>query len=372
MHRRYVSGMGCITLIALALQGCDWRETTPAPTQNRQVGVITVMAESVEITSPLAGRTVASQTSQVRPQVGGVVTAQLFQEGKVVHAKDPLYQIDPTLYQATADEAVANVALAKASLNAARLRADRYGELAKIDGVSRQDSDDALSTWQQAKATLAANEAALATARANLRYTKVTAPITGRIGRSSITRGALVTASQETELATIQTLDPMHVDLTQASDDYLALREKLAANGEPSSIAVRLQNRDGSYYDKLGTLAFSDISVDPSSGTVTLRAAFPNPDEAILPGLYVRADVIVGTDFQALLVPQGAITRKANGSPQLWVANEGIAEQRDVTLGPALGNRWQVTSGLNPGDRVIIDGVQGLAPGDAVDPVPQS
>lgn len=369
MRRQYISGMGCAMVLALALQGCNPDSKPPTPPQVLKVGVIKTVAESVEMTHELSGRTVASQTSQVRPRVGGIVTAQLFQEGRRVQAGDALYQIDATLFKAAADEATANVALASASVESTRLRAERYEQLAQVEGISQQDLDDARSTYEQAKATVAANQAALATARANLLYTRVTAPISGRIGRSGITRGALVTESQEAELATIQQLDPMHVDLTQSSEEYLAMRKQLLAVGDASKIAVRLQTSDGTYYSTPGTLAFSDIAVDASTDSVILRAAFANPDDAILPGMYVRAQIILGVDDKALLVPQGAVTRKANGEPQLWIARDGVAEQRTIKLGATLGNRWQVTSGLSAGENVIVDNLQGLSPGLAVDAI---
>ncbi|AMO39943.1 RND transporter [Acinetobacter sp. BEC1-S18-ESBL-01] len=358
--------------LLLFLNGCD--SDPPAPKNIQQVGTITIKPETIESTYQLAGRTVASEISQVRPQVNGVVIEQLFKEGTQVSKGQPLYKIDSSLYRDGVDEAAGNLALAKATVNSARLQAERYKELIKVNGVSQQELDNAQSTYEQAKATVAVNEAVLKTARTNLRYTQVSAPISGRIGLSSITRGALVTSAQTDPLATIQKLDPMYVDLTQSSDEYMALRKQLAENGiKPTELSVRLKLENGTAYAEQGTFKFSDVAVDEATGSVTLRAAFPNPNNALLPGLYVRAELGTGTRPNSVLIPQGALFRDAEGNPLVWiVGKENKAEQRKITLGDAIDNRWLVTSGLKAGDQVIVEGLQGLSAGMTIEPTPMS
>ena len=354
------------------LNGCD--SDQPAPKNIQQVGTITIKPETIESTYQLAGRTVASEISQVRPQVNGVVIEQLFKEGTQVSKGQPLYKIDSSLYRDGVDEAAGNLALAKATVNSTRLQAERYKELIKVNGVSQQELDNAQSAYEQAKATVAVNEAVLKTARTNLRYTQVSAPISGRIGRSSITRGALVTSAQTDPLATIQKLDPMYVDLTQSSDEYMALRKQLTENGiKPTELSVRLKLENGTAYAEQGTFKFSDVAVDEATGSVTLRAAFPNPNNALLPGLYVRAELGTGTRPNSVLIPQGALFRDAEGNPLVWiVGKENKAEQRKITLGDAIDNRWLVTSGLKAGDQVIVEGLQGLSAGMTIKPTPMS
>lgn len=354
------------------LNGCD--SDQPAPKNIQQVGTITIKPETIESTYQLAGRTVASEISQVRPQVNGVVIEQLFKEGTLVSKGQPLYKIDSSLYRDSVDEAAGNLALAKATVNSTRLQAERYKELIKVNGVSQQELDNAQSAYEQAKATVAVNEAVLKTARTNLRYTQVSAPISGRIGRSSITRGALVTSAQTDPLATIQKLDPMYVDLTQSSDEYMALRKQLTENGiKPTELSVRLKLENGTAYAVQGTFKFSDVAVDEATGSVTLRAAFPNPNNALLPGLYVRAELGTGTRPNSVLIPQGALFRDAEGNPLVWiVGKENKAEQRKITLGDAIDNRWLVTSGLKAGDQVIVEGLQGLSAGMTIEPTPMS
>lgn len=354
------------------LNGCD--SDQPAPKNIQQVGIITIKPETIESTYQLAGRTVASEISQVRPQVNGVVIEQLFKEGTQVSKGQPLYKIDSSLYRDGVDEAAGNLALAKATVNSTRLQAERYKELIKVNGVSQQELDNAQSAYEQAKATVAVNEAVLKTARTNLRYTQVSAPISGRIGRSSITRGALVTSAQTDPLATIQKLDPMYVDLTQSSDEYMALRKQLTENGiKPTELSVRLKLENGTAYAVQGTFKFSDVAVDEATGSVTLRAAFPNPNNALLPGLYVRAELGTGTRPNSVLIPQGALFRDAEGNPLVWiVGKENKAEQRKITLGDAIDNRWLVTSGLKAGDQVIVEGLQGLSAGMTIEPTPMS
>lgn len=358
--------------LLLFFNGCD--SDPPAPKNIQQVGTITIKPETIESNYQLAGRTVASEISQVRPQVNGVVIEQLFKEGTQVSKGQPLYKIDSSLYRDGVDEAAGNLALAKATVNSTRLQAERYKELIKVNGVSQQELDNAQSAYEQAKATVAVNEAVLKTARTNLRYTQVSAPISGRIGRSSITRGALVTSAQTDPLATIQKLDPMYVDLTQSSDEYMALRKQLTENGiKPTELSVRLKLENGTAYAEQGTFKFSDVAVDEATGSVTLRAAFPNPNNALLPGLYVRAELGTGTRPNSVLIPQGALFRDAEGNPLVWiVGKDNKAEQRKITLGDAIDNRWLVTSGLKAGDQVIVEGLQGLSAGMTIEPTPMS
>ncbi|HEM7142370.1 TPA: multidrug efflux RND transporter periplasmic adaptor subunit AdeD [Acinetobacter nosocomialis] len=354
------------------LNGCD--SDKPIVKNNQKVGIITIKKETIESSYQLAGRTVASEISQVRPQVNGVVVEQLFKEGSHVSKGQPLYKIDSSLYRDSVDEAAGNLALAKATMNSTRLQAERYKELIKVNGISQQELDNALSAYEQAKATVAVNEAVLKTARTNLRYTQVTAPISGRIGRSSITRGALVTSAQTDPLATIQKLDPMYVDLTQSSDEYMALRKQLTENGiKPTELSVRLQLENGTTYSQQGTFKFSDIAVDEATGSITLRAAFSNPNHGLLPGMYVRAELGTGTRSNSILIPQGALFRDADGNALVWVVGkDNKAEQRKITLGNAIDNRWLVKSGLNEGDQVIVDGLQGLSAGMAIEPTPMT
>ncbi|AZC09291.1 multidrug efflux RND transporter periplasmic adaptor subunit AdeD [Acinetobacter seifertii] len=358
--------------VLLFLSGCDSEK--PIVKNNQKVGVITIKKETIESSYQLAGRTVASEISQVRPQVNGVVIEQLFKEGSQVNKGQPLYKIDSSLYRDSVDEAAGNLSLAKATVNSTRLQAERYKELIKVNGVSQQELDNALSAYEQAKATVAVNEAVLKTARTNLRYTQVTAPISGRIGRSSITRGALVTSAQTDPLATIQKLDPMYVDLTQSSDEYMALRKQLTENGiKPTQLSVRLQLENGTTYSQQGTFKFSDIAVDEATGSITLRAAFSNPNHGLLPGMYVRAELGTGTRPNSILIPQGALFRDADGNALVWVVGkDNKAEQRKIKLGNAMDNRWLVISGLNEGDQVIVDGLQGLSAGMAIEPTPMS
>lgn len=358
--------------VLLFLSGCDSEK--PIVKNNQKVGVITIKKETIESSYQLAGRTVASEISQVRPQVNGVVVEQLFKEGSQVNKGQPLYKIDSSLYRDSVDEAAGNLSLAKATVNSTRLQAERYKELIKVNGVSQQELDNALSAYEQAKATVAVNEAVLKTARTNLRYTQVTAPISGRIGRSSITRGALVTSAQTDPLATIQKLDPMYVDLTQSSDEYMALRKQLTENGiKPTQLSVRLQLENGTTYSQQGTFKFSDIAVDEATGSITLRATFSNPNHGLLPGMYVRAELGTGTRPNSILIPQGALFRDADGNALVWVVGkDNKAEQRKIKLGNAMDNRWLVISGLNEGDQVIVDGLQGLSAGMAIEPTPMS
>ncbi|WP_085315471.1 efflux RND transporter periplasmic adaptor subunit [Derxia lacustris] len=332
------------------------------------VGTITVAARPVALSTELPGRTAAFQVAEVRPQVGGIVRERLFKEGAEVKAGAPLYQIDPRSYQASYDSALAALKRAEATAESARLTAARNRELGKIDAVSTQTVEDSTAALAQAEADVAAQRAAVQTARINLDYTRVTAPIGGRIGRSSFTPGALVTAGQADALATVQQLDPIYVDVTQSSADLLKLRRALAAGQLKSAgadqAAVRLKLEDGSDYGIEGKLEFSEVSVDPATGAVTLRAVFPNPKHELLPGMYVRAQVAQGTNADAITVPQRAVSRTPRGEAQvLLVGADGKVEARVIAVARTVGDSWLVTDGLKPGEKVIVEGLQKVGPG---------
>lgn len=352
------------------LNGCD--SDQPIKKAIQQVSVMTMTPETIETNNLLAGRTVASEISQVRPQVNGVVIAQLFQEGSYVKKGQPLYKIDSTLYRDSFEEARGNLELAQATVNSTRLQAERYEQLISVNGVSRQELDDARAAYAQAKAAVNVNRALLKTAQTNLNYTQITAPISGRIGRSTITRGALVTSSQVDALVTIQNLDPMYVDLTQSSDEFMALRKQLTEDGiQPEELSVDLQMNNGVSYQEKGTFKFSDITVDEATGSVTLRSSFANPNQSLLPGMYVRAQLGTGPRPKSLLIPQGIEMRNADGEAFVWVVVQGDkVEQRAITLGEAIDNRWLVLSGLRSGDKVVVEGLQGLSAGLVVEPTP--
>lgn len=338
----------------------------------KAVGFVTIQPTAVPVTVELAARTVAFQSSEVRPQVTGVIQRRFFEEGSIVRRGQPLYQIDPSLYRAAANEARAGVANAQATFEAAKVRADRFRPLAEAEAISRQDYTDAVATQRQARAQIELNRAQFDTARTNLRFTTVPAPISGRIGRSLFTVGALVSNTQADPLATIQQLDPMFVDIQQSAADLLALRRNLASGGvTPASATVRLKLEDGSDYGRTGTVEFAEVVVDQATGTVTLRARFPNPDGLLLPGMFVRAVFSQAVQQNAFLVPQAAVQRDPRGSATLFVVGAGNkAEQRTVDASRTVGSNWVVTKGLKPGDRIITQGLADLKPGAPIAPVP--
>ncbi|MDB5713276.1 MAG: efflux transporter periplasmic adaptor subunit [Sphingomonadales bacterium] len=368
--RRVMRAVLVATMIGSALSGCSKPAKKPPPTP--EAGFVVVKTESVPLTVELAGRTAAFETSEVRPQVSGIVRQRLFTEGSVVHAGQTLYQIDPSLYRAAAEQAQANLQNAKAVREAAQAKADRYRPLAKIEAVSQQDLTDASATARQAVAGVAQNTAALATANINLRFTKISAPITGRIGRSLVTTGALVTSAQADPMTTIQRLDPIFVDIQQSSADLLALRRALASGGlGTSSAAVKLTLEDGSDYGLTGSVQFAEAMVDPNTGSVTLRARFPNPNGLLLPGMYVRAKLAQGIAGNAILVPQQGVSRDAKGTATvLVIGRDNKTIQRNVTAGRAIGDKWLVSAGLKPGERVVTEGLLRIKAGQVVKPVP--
>lgn len=359
---------GVAALLALAACGAEEKPKRPTPT----VGFVVVKPTAVPLQTSLGGRTVAFESSEVRPQVGGVIRARLFTEGGMVRRGQPLFQIDPSLYRAALSQASANLQSAQATAEAAQAKADRYKPLAVMEAVSQQDYTDALAQARQARAAVAQTRAAVETARINLRYTTVPAPISGRIGRSLFTTGALVSASQPDPLATIQRLDPIYVDMQQSSAELLALRRALASGGAAAgSTAVRLTLEDGSDYGSVGTVQFSEMTVNEATGTVTLRARFPNPQGLLLPGMFVQARFNQTVNPAAFLVPQVALQRDFGGDAFVFVVGgDGKAQRRKVASERTLGADWVVTAGLKPGDRVVTQGLASIKPGMAVKAVP--
>lgn len=350
---------------ALLISACD-NTNEPASQQQQQqpapkVGIVTLSTQSYTLTSELPGRTAAYRVAEVRPQVNGIIQKRLFKEGSDVKADQQLYQIDPAMYEA-------NLKSAEATLLASRSLAERYKVLVAERAVSRQQYDDA-------QANRLAAEAALERAKIDQRYTRVLAPISGRIGRSSVSEGALVSNGQAQELAVIQQLDPIYVDVTQSATDLLRLRRELESGqlekaGETAA-QVTLKLQDGSDYPHTGTLEFSEVSVDASTGSVTLRAVFPNPDALLLPGMFVHANLVTGVQRQVILAPQQGVTRNPKGEPIAMVVNaENKVEARNLTAERTAGDRWLVTAGLQDGDRLITEGIQFVQPGISVDPYP--
>jgi membrane fusion protein (multidrug efflux system) len=334
-------------------------------------GYVVVQPTSVEIVTELSGRTVAFESSDVRPQVTGVIRRRLFTEGTLVRRGQPLYEIDPRLYRTAANQAAANLQSARANAEAQRILAERYRPLAEMEAISKQDYTNALAASRQATASVAQTQAALETARINLDFTTVPAPITGRIGRSLYTVGALVSATQADPLAQIQRLDPMFVDIQQSSADLLALRRALGRNGIVATRAVvKLSLEDGSDYGPTGSVEFAETLVNPQTGTVTVRARFPNADGLLLPGMFVRARFAQAINQRAFLVPQAAVSRDPKGNATvLVVSRDNKAEQRRIRADRTQGAFWVVTSGLAAGDRVITQGRSLITPNQSVKPV---
>lgn len=356
----------------VALAACGRKAPPPAPPPP-QVGYVTAQPQAVPLDTELPGRVTAYVTADVRPQVNGVITARLFTEGSNVAKGQALYQIDPKPYQAAYDQAKAQVANAQANLVSTRLQAQRYADLVKINAVSKQDNDNSQAAYGQAAANVQQYKAALETARINLGYTRVTAPASGRIGRSLVTIGSLAVSGQTTALATIQALNPIYVDVTQSSDELLALTRSFNTGALARSGTARagLILSDGSRYAQEGEVRFSEAQVDPMTGSVTLRAVFPNPASTLLPGMYVREAIHQAVDRTGFLLPQTAVTRDPKGAATVMVVQDGAAQMRPVTTSRAVGSDWLVTSGLKPGDQVITVGLARVqAPGTKVRAVP--
>lgn len=373
MHTRSIfSRVLTFTVLTAFLAGCGGGEK-PAARQapEPEVGVVTLAPRPVKLTTVLSGRTSAHLVADVRPQVSGIIQKRLFTEGGEVKEGEVLYQIDPATYQAAFDNARAALSKAEANALPAKLRAERYASLVKVGSLSKQEDDDAQAAYQQCLAEVAAARAALESARINLGYTRVTAPIAGRIGKSTVTPGALVTANQATALSTVQQIDPIYVDVTQSSAELLRLKRNLASGvirkvGNDGA-GVRLFYEDGTEYSLEGVLQFSDITVDQATGVVTLRALFPNPKHDLLPGLYVRAMLGEGVEENAIVVPQAAVGRDTKGNPYvLLVKADDTVEQRQIGVDRAIEGDWLVSSGLAAGDRVVLEGLQKVRPGAKV------
>lgn len=358
----------CLALIPLLLCTASCQDSgTQQQKKPFGVTVMVIEPQSVPVQAELSARVNALRKAEVRPQVNGILQKQLFTEGSLVHEGQSLYKIDPAVYQARVDSAKASLNAAQVHANAAKLRRNRVRNLYAAQAVSQQEWEDADAEWQQAVASVGVCQAALRQAEIDLRYTDVHAPITGRIGKSRFTQGALVTANQTEPLAVIQTLDPIYVDMTQSSLTIMNFRKKfesgLLTPPADNSMAVRVRLETDNFYSREGELRFADISVDESTGMVLLRAVFPNPDTVLLPGMYVRAFLNVGTQERAFLVPQLAVQRDPRGVARLFVvAADGTAEQREVTTGDRVGRFWIISSGLSEGEKVVIEGLSGLRP----------
>ncbi|WP_313806242.1 efflux RND transporter periplasmic adaptor subunit [Sphingobium sp.] len=363
----FVGLLACASVVALSGCGQQRQAAPPPPT----VGVVTVKIEAAPLITELPGRIAAMETAEVRPQINGIIRRRLFAEGALVEAGQSLYEIEDAPYRAALGQAQGALARAQASIRATGLQAQRYRELVGINAVSRQEADNADASAQQARADVAAQRAAVRAAQVNQDFTRIRAPISGRIGRSLFTPGALVQAGQSDALATIQRTDMVYVDVTQSAAQIIDLKQAMKAGGVSAAggARVRLSLPNGSLYPIEGRLQFSEVTVDPGSGAVTLRATFANPDGLLLPGMYVRATLVEGQRTQAILAPQQGITRDARGRATAMVIGAGNkVELRQVETDRAVGDRWIVTSGLKAGDRLIVEGLVNLRPGTVVRP----
>lgn len=357
---------------ALLIVGCEQKTDNQGSPQSRppaSVNVMTLTPQAITLTSSLPARTVAYRKADVRPQVSGIIEKRLFEEGSQIKAGQRLYQIDPAIYEAELANARAELSRAEAALKTAKARENRYQNLLEDNAISRQEYDDALATFQQAEAEIEVRRAMVKTAQTNLDYTHVNAPISGRIGKSNVTEGALVTAQQEAVLATIHQLDPIYIDISQPSRALLDLRKKVIDReiNQLSAPTVTLSLEDGSRYPHQGQLQFAEVDVDPSTGDVVLRAIMPNPDQLLLPGMFVRAEITEGEIDAAILAPQKAISFNREGNASAYVVNSNNeVEPRELSVGRAIDGHWLVKSGLNAGDQLIVAGLQKIAPGAKV------
>lgn len=363
-----ISRVGLALILIWALVACS-KQDGKAAVVTAEVGYIVVQPQRQTVSIELPGRTTAYLAADIRPQISGIIQKRLFKEGSSVKQGQALYQIDPASYQAVYDSAKASLLKSEATLNSSRLKAQRYAELEKIDAVSRQDNDDVQSMLHQNQADVQVQRAAVKMAKINLDYTRIMAPISGRIEQSTVTPGALVVAQQSTALTTVQQLDPIYVDVTQSSVDLLRLRKELSSgkikrsDGDTASVKIVLE--DGSIYAQKGKLEFSGLSVDTGTGMITLRAVVSNPDGILLPGAYVRAVLEEGTTEDAILVPQKAVSRDATGTATSLVLDSGgKVELRLLTVERAVGNNWWISAGLKAGDKLIVDGLQRVRKGD--------
>ncbi|EMQ4856207.1 efflux RND transporter periplasmic adaptor subunit [Morganella morganii subsp. sibonii] len=352
------------------LSGCGEEQKQGGEMPPPDVKVVTLKAAPLTVSTELPGRTSAYRIAEVRPQVGGIILKRNYKEGSDVKEGESLYQIDPAPFQATLNSAQAELAKAKANAELARLTVNRYKPLLGTNYISRQDYDEAVSTYAQAQAAVQAAQAAVQTAQINLNYTKVTSPIAGLSGKSNVTEGALVATGQTRALTLVQQIDPIYVDVTQSSDDYLRLKQEIASGAvdkEQGKVAVSLVTAENKDYTHKGYLEFSDVTVDETTGSITMRAVFPNPQESLLPGMFVRARVDEGVRPDAILVPQEGVIRTAKGGAVVNVVNaKNEIEVRPVTVGQSYGNKWLITSGVNDGERVVVEGFQKIKAGAAV------
>ncbi|EPT4468366.1 efflux RND transporter periplasmic adaptor subunit [Klebsiella aerogenes] len=364
-HAR-VSLLASLIISTLLLTGCDNSGDQQAQPQAPQVSVHVVRSEPLSVTTELPGRTSAFRVAEVRPQVSGIILKRNFVEGSDIKAGESLYQIDPATYQAAWNSAKGDEAKAEAAAAIAHLTVKRYVPLLGTQYISQQEYDQAVATAHQADADVVAAKAAVESARINLAYTKVTSPIDGRIGKSSVTEGALVTNGQADAMATVQQLDPIYVDVTESSNDFMRLKQESLQRGDDSK-SVQLIMENGQPYSLKGSLQFSDVTVDESTGSITLRAVFPNPQHTLLPGMFVRARIDEGINPQAILVPQQGVTRTPRGDATVMIVNaQNQVENREVTAAQAIGDKWLITSGLQNGDKVIVSGLQKVRPGVTV------
>ena len=356
-----------IIISAALLAGCNDQGDTQAHPAEPQVTVHVVESAPLAVTTELPGRTTSFRIAEVRPQVSGIVLKRNFTEGSDVEAGQSLYQIDPATYQADYDSAKGELAKSEAAAAIAHLTVKRYIPLVGTKYISQQEYDQAIADARQADASVTAAKAAVESARINLAYTKVTSPISGRIGKSNVTEGALVTNGQATELATVQQLDPIYVDVTQSSNDFMRLKQSIeqgSLHKDSSSSAVELVMENGQSYPLKGSLQFSDVTVDESTGSITLRAVFPNPQHTLLPGMFVRARIDEGVQPNAILVPQQGVTRTPRGDATVMVVNDkNQVESRAVVAAQAIGDKWLISDGLKPGDKVVVSGLQKARPG---------
>ncbi|WP_089176144.1 efflux RND transporter periplasmic adaptor subunit [Bosea sp. AS-1] len=362
-----------LLLCATALAGCNGEKSAAPPVQPQaQVSIVVLHPQPVAITAELPGRVSANLVAEVRPQVNGIIKSRLYQEGGDVKAGEVLYEIDPAPYQATLDSAIAAQRKAEAAVTNAQVRASRYQELFQRNAGSRQDMDDANATLAQAQADVAAAKANVETARINLAYTKVTAPIDGRIDKSALTPGALVTANQATALTTIRKLDPINVDVTQSSTNLLRFRDDIASGRlrfTGLNVAVKLKLDTGQQYDQSGKLEFAEANIDETTGTFRVRAEFPNPEKLLLPGMFVRALIQEGIAENSFLLPQRGVGRNTKGEATAkFVGPDGKVEERVLTTRRSIGNNWLVDGGVKDGERLIVEGGQLVRPGQVVTP----
>lgn len=369
---RQIVKIASVLSVALWITGCEKQEApsqSAAAARSLEVGIMQVVAQPQAIQVELPGRSKAFLEAEVRPQVSGIITERSFIEGADVVKGQSLYQIDSATYKAALVSAEADLARANAGLASAKAKAARYQELVKTNAISQQEFDEAEAAYKEALANVTVAKAAINTAKINLEYTQVQAPISGRIGKSNVTAGALVTANQSQTLATIQQLDPINVDIAQSSAQLLRLKAKLKQGSlqAADNADVNLILEDGTPYSHTGTLQFSEVSVDENTGSVTLRAEFPNPDGVLLPGMYVRAMLNTGTDPHAILVPQKAITRNAKGQAiAMVIGAESKVEARVVTTAEVINHQWRIIDGLKVGDQLIVEGLQKIRPGAPV------